>query len=267
MKQLISFVLLFFTLSPFSFAEDLEIKVSQKSIKLPYWPASDELNNGGVIIVRGGDPVQWSESLAHLSELLAKNGWSTALLNCNPDTGVPWLTQLPEVISTLRQKKNKRIVMIHYGEQLNVTLDYFSKPQGKTINGLILLSAYDEKDSTVKLETLRFPIFDIEGQFDYENVKASFAERGTTFKSATYSAMKVPGADHDYNYAEELLVSFLTGWMLKIPESTVSAPPINAKLLVQSYIEPIYPSDSRLVAINELFLIKEPLMLESLARK
>ncbi len=244
MKQLISIFLLFLSFHSSLFAEDLEIKVNQKSIKLPYWPAKNS-NSGGVIVLRGGLPVQWSESLAHLSQLLDKNGWSTVLLNCNPESDVPWLTQLPEVISALRQNKNKRIVLLHYGEQLNMTLDYFSKPQGKTINGLVLLSAYDDKDSAVKPESLRFPLFDVDGQFDYDNVQDQVAARAKTFKSPTYVSMEIPGADHEYNYAQELLVSFLTGWMLKIPESTVSAPPINSKS--QSYIEPIYSLESHLI--------------------
>jgi len=265
MKQFISILFLFLSLFNASFAEDLEIKVNQKSIKLPYWPAQ-KLNYGGVIVVRGGDPVQWSESLAHLSQLLAQNGWSTVLLNCNPEIDVPWLSQLPEAISILRQNKNKRIVLIHYGEQLNMTLDYFSKPQGKTINGLVLLSAQDDKESTVKPETLRFPIFNIEGQFDYENVKDQFTARNKALLSPTYSAREIPGADHDYTYTQELLVSFLTGWMLRIPESTVSAPPINSKAR-QSYIEPIYSQDSHLVAISDLFMQKEILKLEPLAKR
>ncbi|RUR11373.1 alpha/beta hydrolase [Legionella sp. km772] len=265
MKQVISIVLLFFALFSTCLADDLEIKVNQKAVKLPYWPASKP-NYGAVIIVRGGDPVQWSEPMAHLAQLLAQNGWSTVLLNSNPEIDSPWLNQLPEAISTLRQNKNKRIVLIHYGNQLNTTLDYFSKPQGKTINALVLLSAYDEKESSVKPDSLRFPIFDIEGQFDYDMIKDQFTARKTLFKSAAYTAMKIPGADNEYNYTQELLASFLTGWMLRIPESTVAAPPINAKSL-QSYIEPIYWTDSQLVAINHLFLQKDILKLEPLAQK
>jgi hypothetical protein len=249
MKQLL-IILLILSFNCTSFAEDMEIKVNKQSIKLPYWPAQ-EPHYGGVIFVRGGEPAQWSELLNNLSLLLARNGWSTVLLNANPENSVSWLTLLPEVISTLRQNKNKRIVLVHHGEQLNATLDYFTKPQGKTVNGVVLLSAYDNKVSTVKPDSLRFPILDIAGQFDYENVTNQQEKRAAVFKSPTYMTIQIPGADHDYNYATELLISFVTGWMLKIPESTVSSPPIKAKSLVQqSYIEPL--ATSRLVAINGL---------------
>jgi hypothetical protein len=233
-----------------NYAEHMDIKVNQQSIQLPYWLAQDP-HYGGVILVRGGEPAQWSESLTQLALLLAKNGWSTVLLNSSPETTIPWIALLPEVMSTLRQSKNKRIVLIHYGEQLNVTLDYFSKPQGKSVNGLVLLSAYDDNVTAAKSASLRFPIFDVAGQFDYDNVTGQRDERAELFQSATYAAMQIPGADHDYNYAKELLVSFLSGWMLKIPESTVSAPPIKVKPAVrQSYIEPL--NLRTLVAVNKI---------------
>ena len=110
MKQTISVFLLLFSLFSSSLADDLEIKVNKKSFKLPYWPAQ-QLNFGAVIVLRGGLPVQWSEPLSHLSDLLAQNGWSAVLLNCNPEIDLPWLSQLPEVITSLRQEKNKRIVL------------------------------------------------------------------------------------------------------------------------------------------------------------
>lgn len=247
MKKLLIILILSFTC--ICFAEDMDIKVNQQSIKVPYWSAQ-EPHYGAIILVRGGEPAQWSELLNSLALLLARNGWSTVLLNANPENSVSWLTLLPEVISTLRQNKNKRIVLAHYGEQLNVTLDYFTKPQGKTVNGLVLLSAYDNDVSTVKPDSLRFPILDIAGQFDYENVTMQQEARAAAFKSPTYMTIQIPGAAHDYNYAKELLISFVIGWMLKIPESTVSAPPINIKSLVhQSYIEPI--ATNQLVAVND----------------
>ena len=233
-----------------SIAADLEIKVNQKSIKLPYWSAKDP-SNGGVIIVKGSDPAQWSDFLAHLAQLLATNGWSTALLNCTTENSdVPWLTQLPEAISAMRQAKSKRIILIHYGEQLNKSLDYFSKPQGKMINGLVLLSAFDETPSMVKPSSLRFSILDIVGQFDYDLVLSEVDERKKLFNSPTYLFLEIPGADHEYDYAQDLLVSFLSGWMLKIPELNTAAPPISTKTTAEFYIEPIYSLGTNLVVIN-----------------
>jgi hypothetical protein len=252
MKRLLRITFIFFSFYTAVFAADLEIKVNQKPVKLPYWSADDP-HYGGIIVIRGGDPVRGSDTLNLFASLLSKNGWSTVLLNCSPEITIPWLTQLPEVISALRQAQNKRIVVIHYGEQLNMVLDYFSKPQGKGINGLVLLSAFDNKESTIKADSIRFPIFDIYGQFDYDDVESQAVSRAKTFKSPTYLSMELPGADHEYNYAQNWLVSFLTGWILKIPETETAAPPINSKKLQpvrKSYIEPIYSLESHLVAIN-----------------
>lgn len=249
MQQFIRIIILLFIGQLMVYAADLELKVEQQAIKLPYW-AAEKPHYGGVLIVNGGASAQWSESLTHLAQLLANNGWSTVLLNCTPEIKISWIKQVPEAISALRKEKNKRIVLIHYGEELNTTLDYFSKPQGKGINGLVLLSAKDDKAIAAETEKFRFPIFDIAGQFDYEAVLNQFAERKKGFESTTYLSLKLPGADHQYNYAQELLISFLTGWMLKIPEPTVAAPPINPKSLVHSFIPPINSFASQLVAIN-----------------
>jgi hypothetical protein len=229
-----------FFLHQVGFTQDLEIKVNNESIKLPYWSASHQ-HEGGVILVRGGEPVQWSDALAHLAGLLSDSGWSTVLLNCTLDDKSSWIDQLPETITALRNDKNKRIFLIHYGEQLNSTLDYLGKQKGKTINGLVLLSAYDEKESTVKLSSFRFPVFDIDGQFDYDEVKSQAKARQKSENSPNYLVLELPGADHDYNYSEPLLRSFLIGWMLKTPETAFVAPPSqDNNSLVHSYIEPVY---------------------------
>ncbi len=251
MSRLFKLIAIFLITCVNSLAAELTIKVGQEPIKLPYWSAT-EPSHGGIVLVRGGQPPLWSESLASLSQLLAKSGWSVVLLNASPEVTVPWIKQLPEAITALRQAKNKRIIMLHYGEELNQTLDYFSKPQGKTINGLVLLSAYDEKASTTAPENLRFSFFDIVSQFDYEQAISAASERKELFKQSNYLFMEIPGADHEYTYNQDLLVSFLTGWMLKLPEAVINAPPMgpSGQPLVEFYIEPVYSLESNFLAIN-----------------
>lgn len=256
MKQLLSIFLIFATFIPVSFAADLEIKVSQKSIKLPYWPAKDP-SLGGVIIVQGAEHPEWSEFLADFASLLSGSRWSTVLLNCSSDGSTPWITQLPEAIAQLRQAKNKRIVLIHYGSQLNTSLDYFSKPQAKLINGLVLLSAYDEKSTATKPYNVRFPILDVIGQFDYDQAKNQSANRQSQITGTEYLLVTIPGADHEYNYAKQLSIAFISGWMNKLPEEVTESAPIkplpasvSSSVRFDFYIEPIYSLDSQLVAVN-----------------
>jgi hypothetical protein len=251
MNQFIRIMIVFFLFVGAGFGDDLEIKVNQKSIKLPYWPAK-EPHYGGILIVRGG-AVQWSEFLAGFAAQLADKGWSTALLNCNTDSDIPWSTQLPEAISVLRQNKNTRIILIHYGEQLNLTLDYFSKPQAKMINGLILLSAYDVQKSLEKPAVIRFPVLDIVGQFDYDTALSQIKTREKQLQPTTYLSIEIPGAASDYEYSQQLLLSFMQGWMLKLSESITQANPISPpRSHLKSYIEPIFSLKSSLVAINEV---------------
>ncbi|WP_298622817.1 alpha/beta hydrolase [uncultured Legionella sp.] len=239
-------LLLFLTISQCVFAEQLEIKVDQNTVSLPYWPAQKS-QHGAVIIVRGGAQPEYSELLVMLTKQLARNGWSVVLLNCDSNNTTPWLNQIPETISSLRQNNNKRIVMIHYGEQLNVSLDYFSKPQSKMINGLVLLSAYGTSTDDKSYSSFRFPIFDVAGQFDYDTVLDQMQFRGKAFKAYAYKAVEMPGADHEYEYVQKLLISYIHGWMVKLPETNIQPRPIPV-----SYIEPVYLSQSQLIAINNV---------------
>ena len=260
--------------APHAFSGSLEIKVEQKPIQMPYWPAK-EPHYGGVIIVQGGEPAAWSEFLDSLAQLLATNGWSTALINTDPTVTASWISQLPEAIGAVRQDKNKRIVLIHYGEQLQQTIDYFNKPQGKMINGLIMLSAYNDpnsiateapkkekevdakkdkepakkKDNTSDTPTFHFPVLDIDGQFDYDMVQSQFAERKKQFSPPDYLSVQMPGANHQYEHAKQFLVAFMSGWMLKIPETATEKAPKGAK--TQSYLHPIYSLGSDIVSVND----------------
>ena len=102
MKRIIQTVLVFFLIISNAIADILEIKVNQHPISLPYWPAN-KAHYGGVIIVRGGaDVVQLPMLLTYFAEQLSRNGWSVVLLNCNNDTTIPWVKQIPETISVLR---------------------------------------------------------------------------------------------------------------------------------------------------------------------
>lgn len=226
-----------------AFAEILPIKVEQTVIDLPYWPAANHANYGAALIVQGGSEPQGSPLLNNFAQQLAARGWSVALLNANKNATIPWIEQLPEAIGMLRQQKNKRIVLIHYGEQLNQSLDYFTKPHSKMINGLVMVSAYDN-EMEVSNDTLRFPLFDISGQFDYDAVLRQVAQRRQEFKN-NYLAIEMPGAHHDYEYSTRLLLGFVHGWMTKLPETQIAPKPV-----LESYLEPIN-SMASLLATDE----------------
>ena len=226
-------------------ADVLEIKVNQSPVSLPYLPARAS-HYGAVLIVKGGVDAQWPLLLTHFAEQLATNGWSVVLLNCTNDNSIPWINQLPEAISVLRQNHNKRIVLVHYGEQLNQSLEYFSKPQAKMINGLVLLSAYDDQSGLDKFDRLRFPLFDVAGQFDYDMVLSQMGQREKEFKRGNYQAIEMPGAHHDYAYSQKLLIAFIHGWMTKLPETQIQRPPI-----LVSYIEPVYSPSSLIAVVDE----------------
>ncbi|CCD06397.1 TPA: DUF3530 family protein [Legionella pneumophila] len=246
MNQIKWIVLLFCFVVSNVFADKLDITVDQKKIILPYW-LSRPVSYGAVIIVSGGETAQWSLLLEQFAKGLSRNGWSVVLLNCTKNNSIPWINQLPEVISTLRQNNNKRIVLVHYGDQLNLALEYFSKPQSKMINGLVMLSAYDLNRNLQKVPRLRFPLFDIVGQFDYDMVRQQRKSREEKFKENSYLAIDIPGATHDYQYSQQLLLAFVHGWMAKLPEFEPQPPPI-----LVSYLEPVYSTASSIVSTNKL---------------
>lgn len=243
-------VFVFFLLVFGAQADNLSIKVHNNEMSLPYWPARD-VHYGAVLIVHGGDVPQWSKLLTNLAEQLAHYGWSVVLINCTNDNSIPWIAQLPKVISALRQEKNKRIILVHYGDQINKSLEYFSKPQSKMINGMVMVSAYDgQKVLDIPLR-LRFPVFDIVGQFDFNQVLYQVNLRGKEFNRHNYLSIELPGAHHDYEYSQKLLLAYVHGWMAKLPESEIHAPPI-----LVSYIEPILFLPSYIASIYEESLIQ-----------
>ncbi|CAM2855988.1 alpha/beta hydrolase [Legionella worsleiensis] len=243
MKPIVRILFFLFFISTSLSADQLEITVDQKKLQLPFWPAQTQ-RYGAVLIVRGGEQPHWSDMLAQCANKLATNGWSVVLLNCNPAQGIPWINQLPEVIGSLRKEKNKRIILIHYGDQLNQSLEYFSKPQSKMINALVMISAYGDIDIKDKGSEFRFPIFDVVGQFDYDTVLAAMDKRKKQFKEKSYLAMQMPGADHDYDYSEDLLISFVHGWMTKVPETKTQP-----RAVLDSYIHSVSLLQSKLVSI------------------
>ncbi|MFC3909165.1 alpha/beta hydrolase [Legionella dresdenensis] len=237
---LVLLLLLFITWQGTALAEQtLEIQVKQQKIALPYWKAEHKAL-GGVLIIQGGEPAHGSIFLRSLAGFLAKLEWSVLLLNTQ-QTGTPWIEQLPEGLSILRQQKIKRIVVVHYGAQAQQTLEYFNKLQAKQVNGLILLSAYDiplPKEQMMISDKLRFPVFDIAGQFDYPEVLLQMKARvhqqaeqavenanpEQTVKS--YQSLIFPGAGHDYAYTRRMLAAYLGGWMSKLTEEKLAQAPV-----------------------------------------
>jgi acyl-CoA-binding protein len=249
MYYILRIVLAFFLIISTPYAEQLEIKLNGKSIKLPYWSALKD-PHGAIVVIHGSEQAQWSDLLEYAAKHLSDYGWSTVLLNCDPGSTDPWVKALPETINTLRQQKNNRIVVIHYGDQVTQTLMTFDKQA--SIEGLVLLSAYDlsradDKKDDKKVE-LKVPLFDIAGQFDYAAVLEQMKERQREFAQNKYISMKVPGANHDYEYNQSMVVSFISGWMLKLSENKPKPPPVLVSYVAS--IAPLIPKDD-LVLENE----------------
>lgn len=243
------FIMIFFLCISVAFADTLELKVDQGPVNVPFFLPKKDLY-GAVIIVRGGDQSHWSEMLANIAKILADSGWSVLLLNCNEGTSVPWINALPEAISVLRQKKNKRIVMIHYGDQVGLTIDYFNKPQAKMINGLILVSAFDSKQENLeKITGLRVPVFDVVGQFDYDTVLNQRRDREMQFRETNYQAVNMPGAHHDYAYSHRFLAAFVHGWMVKLPVLNIQPTPPASVSFIPNYHGDI--EESQIASINK----------------
>lgn len=223
MKNILRTICNVFFIISTAYAGQLEVKFNGKNIKLPYWAAVKN-PHGAVVLINGDSQALWPTLLAYMAKQLANHGWSAVLLNCNQDNPEPWSKELPEVINTLRQQKNNRIVLVHYGDQVNQTFDVWNKKGG--IEGLVLLSAYDLSQNADKKFELIMPLFDITGQFDYGVVLEQMRERKQEFAHNKYTTIKVPGATHDYEYTRQMLVSFIHGWMLKLREDKPKPPPV-----------------------------------------
>lgn len=210
-------------------AKTLEIDVNQQKVALPYWSPLKK-TKGGVVVVYGDPPIYGTVLAKDLSQQLADLGWSVLLIVPSEPSDEKWVEQIPPALAALRMKDNNRLVVIHYGEKLFTSLDYFAKPQAKQVNGLVLLSAYDdpEKKETLDLVTkLSFPTYDIRAQFDYDAVlQQAHGRREATSQNKDYRVLLIPGARHQYLFALKMVATYLHGWMLKLPVTEPAKPPI-----------------------------------------
>lgn len=230
MQLLLGFCLLLFLNFSGAKAADLEVQVKGQKIILPYWAAAGKQLQGGLVIVQGELANEGFLLVNNLAEQFSQLGWAVILLNSAEQKGsIPLIEQLPEALSALRQKDNKRLVLLHYGDQLQVSVDYFSKLQSKQVNGLIFLSAFDQpekKDLSELLQKITFPMVDLTGQFDYQVVLEQAATRHDSMQNKSYLSTQIPGAEHDYYYTQQLLVAYLHGWMKKLQFTSPGKPPI-----------------------------------------
>ncbi|KTC86322.1 DUF3530 family protein [Legionella brunensis] len=230
MRLLFGFCLLFFLNFAEVRAASLEILVKQQKVVLPYLLFKGKKQRGGVVIINGEQNNEGSELVDNLGTELAKHGWSIALLNTSLQiNSVPWIEQLPEALSALRQKNNPRMIVIHYGSQLEGSVNYFTKLQSKQVNGMIFLSAFDQpenKEIPNLIHKIPFPLLDIIGQFDYEPVLAQAAARHLSIKNDRYLYRQLPGANHDYSYNKKILMANIHGWMKKLRTTNPVKPPI-----------------------------------------
>ena len=211
-------------------ADTFETQANGQKAPVNFLPAQGEGQHGGILIVGSGAPWDHSELLPKLGGHFAKLGWSVALLDASQQIDKPtWVESLPEILSTLRQKNNKRTILLYYGSQMHFLLEYFSKPQSKQVNGLILLSAFDQfeaKDSVLLLQKLPFPVLDVVAQFDYGTILEQAAVRKKNNQSKSYRQVRFPGAVHDYYHTRRMLSYHLHSWMLNLQPTEIAGPPV-----------------------------------------
>lgn len=230
MRLLLGCVLLMILQLACAAGKTLEIDVNQQKVALPYWTPLKK-TKGGVLVIYGDKPIYGNILAKDLGQQLADLGWTVLVIDAqNGKEEDKWVEQIPEALAALRKNDNNRLIVIHYGEKLFISLDYFSKPQSKQVNGLVLLSAYDDpvkKESIELLSKLSFPTYDITGQFDYEEVNnQAQSRREANSQEEDYRILLIPGARHQYLYAINMLATYLHGWMLKLPVNEPAKPPI-----------------------------------------
>jgi hypothetical protein len=198
-------------------AADLRIQSKGQSLTIPYWPAETAQPLGGVIVLHCGHD-QDDLFIQVIAQQLAQLNWSIASLACDQHEQL-WSWQIPATLSALRQQRLHRLVLVYYGDQLHEPFQYFTQAQAKQISGLILLSAWQDQGKNLVLKSLRFPVMDVVGQFDYPAIMAQFQQRQAYFKQhrVKYTPMKIPGANHQFQYTRQMLVGYLHGWMSKLP--------------------------------------------------
>lgn len=190
-------------------AEQLILPLKGKDVPLSYWPAQNH-QRGALIWVRA-EPSMMPENMV---DTISANGWAILLMNAKPDTELN--RQIPAAIRALRKLHYPRVILLHQGDRLQNTLDYFSRQPSKRVDGFIFLSAYESKKN-MNISGLSSPIMDICGQFDYQYVISDFKKRKEQERDRNYQSIQIPGADYRYEYQLKMLAAYMDGWMKKIP--------------------------------------------------
>lgn len=200
-----------------SSAADLKIEYKSQSLNIPYWQATVPQPLGAVVMIHCGHD-QDDLMIQSLAEQLARLNWTVAALDCGQHDAI-WSWQVPATLSALRQQGLNRLVLLYYGNQLQESFGYFTQAQAKQVNGLILLSAWQEKGMDLAIKRLRFPVLDVVGQFDYPAILTQFSQRRAYFEQRRlrYTPMKISGANHQFQYTRQMLVAYLHGWMSNLP--------------------------------------------------
>ncbi len=191
------------------FADELVLPLKGEDVQVNYWPV--EKNSRGAIIWVRAEPSMLPDAIA---EALSKKGWGIILIESKHAAELKRL--IPAAIRSFRKLHYQRIILLHQGDRLQQTLDYFKKRQTKRVDGFIFLSAYESK-KTLNLQAVSSPVMDICGQFDYQYVLSDFQKRKEQGVFINYRSIQVPGADNSYEYQLKMLTSYLDGWMQNIP--------------------------------------------------
>lgn len=184
---------------------------------------------GGVLLAYPSHDNQNKLFIEKLAARLSQSGWSVLMQPLVFSEASNWEDTLAKQLAVIRRKSNSRVIFIGYTTPWEPLKRYFRKPQAKQVSGLVLLSAANGDSVPVSKRSdedpegrvnVRFPVFDIVAQFDYQPVLEAWKIRKKEF-NRNYQRLQVPGVRHGYLYHEQMLQEVLNDWMAGLAKPKV----------------------------------------------
>lgn len=191
---------------------------------------------GAAIILHGrGAHPEWTDVVRPLASRLPESGWDTLAIQlpvaaaAAPDRD--WDALVPEAIprinaaiAFLSERRVTNIVLVAHSMGARMGAHFLAAGSPPAVRALVAvgLSVHDrdrDSGSLANLRQIKLPVLDIYGERDLSDVLNSTKDRRLAARDAGntgYEQVRVPGADHFFAGLDDLLVSRVSAWMVKV---------------------------------------------------
>ncbi len=194
-----------------------------------YTEAENESDKAIIVVHGTGIHPDWDQVVKPVRVRMTTHGWNTLsiqmpILN-NEATYEDYLPLFSEVAprikaaeAYLKEKGMKTIVIVAHSQGAAMSSYYLSQNK-HNISAFVAIGMPSRQtnasyDSTLALQSINIPVYDIYGSKDLPTVLNTTAERKAAGKhNARYSQKEISGAEHFFDGKEDILIETIQQWL------------------------------------------------------